>query len=146
MLTQIENKTKFKPMRINRLLHYLFLLITVIAMTFPSALVPMAVPVEAAGNPAPVQTFYVTLPEADGLTVLNTINSAAVTPMYTYFSIAVGVDGTTSITTSGRTVMPEASPIPPVPKYTAAPISMVYRFGAMVMRPTAARLISPVCR
>jgi uncharacterized repeat protein (TIGR01451 family) len=45
-------------------------------------------------NPAPVQLFYVTLPEADGLTVLSTINGAAVTPMWTYFSIAVGVSGT----------------------------------------------------
>ncbi len=43
--------------------------------------------------PAPVQLFYVTLPEADGLTVLDAINTAANAPMYTYFSIAIGVDG-----------------------------------------------------
>ncbi len=51
-------------------------------------------PAYAAGNPAPVQVFYVTLPEADALTVLNAINSAAVSPVTTYFSIAVGVTGT----------------------------------------------------
>ena len=45
-------------------------------------------------NPAPVQTFYVTLPEADALTVLRAINTAAVSPVTTYFSIAIGVTGT----------------------------------------------------
>ena len=34
----------------------------------------------SADNPAPVQLYYVTLPEADGLTVLHAINTAAVTP------------------------------------------------------------------
>ena len=43
-------------------------------------------------NPAPVQTFYVTLPEDQALTVLDAINSAANSPTYTYFSIAVGAD------------------------------------------------------
>lgn len=45
-------------------------------------------------NPDPVQTFYVTLPEGDALTVLSTINNAAVTPTYTYFSVAVAADAT----------------------------------------------------
>ncbi len=45
-------------------------------------------------NPDPVQTFYVTLPEGDALSVLSTINSNAVTPTYTYFSVAVAADGT----------------------------------------------------
>lgn len=45
-------------------------------------------------NAPPVQIYYVTLPEADGLTALDTINNNANTPMYTYFSIAVGVDST----------------------------------------------------
>ncbi len=45
-------------------------------------------------NPAPVQTFYVSLPEEDALVALTTINAAANTPMYTYFSIAVALDGT----------------------------------------------------
>ena len=35
----------------------------------------------AAGNPPPVQTYYVTLPESDGLKVLDAINTAANTPM-----------------------------------------------------------------
>ena len=48
----------------------------------------------AAANPAPVQIFYVTLPEVDALTVLSAINAAAVTPVTTYFSIAIGVSGT----------------------------------------------------
>jgi hypothetical protein len=47
-----------------------------------------------AANPAPVQTFYVTLPEADALTVLSGINAAAVSPVTTYFSVAIGVGGT----------------------------------------------------
>ena len=45
-------------------------------------------------NPDPVQTFYVTLPEGDALTVLSTINSAAVTPTSTYFSVAVASNAT----------------------------------------------------
>ena len=53
-----------------------------------------AAQVRAAGNPPPVQVYYVTLPESDGLRVLDAINSAADTPMYTYFSIAIAVDGT----------------------------------------------------
>jgi len=47
-----------------------------------------------AANPAPVQVYYVTLPEADALRVLDAINSAADTPITTYFSIAIGVSGT----------------------------------------------------
>ena len=47
-----------------------------------------------AQNPAPVQIFYVTLPEDDGLAVLDTVNSAADSPMYTYFSIAIAANGT----------------------------------------------------
>lgn len=43
-------------------------------------------------NPAPVQIFYVTLPEPDALTVLDAINTDAASPTYTYFSIAVGAD------------------------------------------------------
>lgn len=45
-------------------------------------------------NPAPVQLFYVTLPEPDALTVLDAVNSDAVSPTYTYFSIAIGADAT----------------------------------------------------
>ncbi|QLQ05704.1 MAG: hypothetical protein HZY76_06220 [Anaerolineae bacterium] len=41
-----------------------------------------------------MQTFYVTLPEGDALTVLSTINNAAVTPTYTYFSVAVASNAT----------------------------------------------------
>ena len=41
-----------------------------------------------------MQIFYVTLPEADALTVLDAINSAANSPVTTYFSIAIGVSGT----------------------------------------------------
>jgi len=57
---------------------------------------PMGIPgpVYAASNPAAVQIYYVTLPEADALTVLSAINAAAVTPVTTYFSIAIGVSGT----------------------------------------------------
>lgn len=47
-----------------------------------------------AANPAPVQIFYVTLPEFDGLTVLRTINSDASSPITTYFSIAISASGT----------------------------------------------------
>ena len=61
----------------------LFLLFCVVALT-PG--------VAYADNPAPVQIFYVSLPEADALTVLDAIHSAADPPMYTYFSIAVGFD------------------------------------------------------
>ena len=48
-------------------------------------------------NPAPVQVFYVTLPEGDAVTTIDTISGTtgdAVSPAYTYFSIAIGVDGT----------------------------------------------------
>ena len=48
----------------------------------------------AADNPLPAQIFYITLPETDALTVLNTINTDAVSPMTGYFTIAVGVTGT----------------------------------------------------
>jgi hypothetical protein len=47
-----------------------------------------------AANPPPVQIFYLTLPEEEALTALSTINGDAVAPMYTYFSIAIGFDGT----------------------------------------------------
>ncbi len=46
-----------------------------------------------AANPAPIQIFYVTLPETDALTALDTINSDANSPVWTYFSIAIGVSG-----------------------------------------------------
>jgi uncharacterized repeat protein (TIGR01451 family) len=53
------------------------------------------VPVDAqTSNPAPVQMFYVTLPEADALTVFDAVNSDAGSPIVTYFSIAVGANGT----------------------------------------------------
>ncbi len=48
--------------------------------------------IDAVGDP-PAQFYYVTLPETDALTALDTINTAANAPMYTYFSIAIGVDG-----------------------------------------------------
>lgn len=51
-------------------------------------------PAYAAANPAAVQIYYVTLPEADALTVLDAINAAAATPVTTYFSIAIAVNGT----------------------------------------------------
>ena len=44
--------------------------------------------------PAPMQVYYVSLPEADALTALYAINTAAVQPMYTYFSISIALDGT----------------------------------------------------
>lgn len=47
-----------------------------------------------AANPAPVQTYYVTLPESDALTALSTINADAVAPMYTYFSISIALNDT----------------------------------------------------
>lgn len=47
-----------------------------------------------AANDPPVQIFYVSLPETDALTVLDAINTAAASPMSTYFSIAIGVSGT----------------------------------------------------
>ena len=78
MSTQMENKTDFKPIRIRKVLNFLFTLITALAMMLPAAIIPAAVPAEAAPpNPAPVQLFYVTLPEADALTVLDAINTAA---------------------------------------------------------------------
>lgn len=54
----------------------------------------LPLPGAEAANPAPVQTYYVTLPEADALTVLDAINTDAASPIVTYFSIAVGVNGT----------------------------------------------------
>ncbi len=47
----------------------------------------------AAVNQSPVQIYYVTVPEYDGLVALDTINGAAGRPVYTYFSIAVATDG-----------------------------------------------------
>ena len=70
---------------------YAFLiLILIAAMLLATAPQPAAA---ADPNPAPVQLFYVTLPETDGLAALDAINTAASTPVYTYFSIAVGVSG-----------------------------------------------------
>ncbi len=68
--------------------------LAVLALLFNA--LPMAIPgpVYAASNPAAVQIYYLTLPEADALTVLSAINTAAVTPVTTYFSIAIGVTGT----------------------------------------------------
>lgn len=58
--------------------------------------VPSARP--AAGGPAPVQIYYVSMPEADALTIFQQVNNSsgntAYSPMYTYFSIAIAVDGT----------------------------------------------------
>ncbi len=66
-------------------------LMTVLALALGFA---WATPTPAlAANPAPVQIFYVTLPESEGLRVLSAINGAAVSPMYTYFSIAIGMSG-----------------------------------------------------
>jgi len=65
----------------------LILLLSLLFMAAPG-------PAQAAGNPAPVQIYYVTLPEADALTVLDAINTAAASPVTTYFSIAIGVSGT----------------------------------------------------
>ena len=42
----------------------------------------------------PVQTYYMTLPEDDALTILDAINTAAITPIINYASIAVGSSGT----------------------------------------------------
>lgn len=47
-----------------------------------------------ADNPEAVQIYYVTLPETDALAVLSAVNSAAVSPIYDYYAIAVAVDGT----------------------------------------------------
>jgi len=44
--------------------------------------------------PAPMQVYYVPLPEADAFTAIDTINNAATAPMYTYFSISIALDGT----------------------------------------------------
>ncbi len=60
---------------------------------FPQV-VGLRLPTAEAANPAPVQVYYVTLPEADALTVLSAINTAAISPITTYFSIAIGVSGT----------------------------------------------------
>ncbi len=72
------------------------LLAVILALVFSlfPQVVGLPLPSALADNPAPVQTFYVTLPEADALTVLSSINSDARSPIVTYFSIAVGVNGT----------------------------------------------------
>jgi hypothetical protein len=62
----------------------LFLLSCVVALTVGVAY----------AYPPPAQIFYITLPEADALTVLSAIHPDAVPPTYTYFSIAVGFDNT----------------------------------------------------
>ena len=55
---------------------------------------------QGTSNPAPVQTFYLTLPEDDALAVMQAINTsggsvpASTSPVVTYFSIAIGADGT----------------------------------------------------
>ncbi len=73
------------------------LLLAMVAVILALALAPA--PAAHAANPAPVQIFYVTLPEANGLTVMQAINNsglvpASSSPVYTYFSIAIGVSGT----------------------------------------------------
>ncbi|HNR97058.1 MAG TPA: hypothetical protein PKH89_08840, partial [Anaerolineae bacterium] len=54
----------------------------------------LAPAVVRADNPEAVQLYYVTLPEGDALTVLSTVNSAAVSPIYDYYAIAVAVSNT----------------------------------------------------
>jgi uncharacterized repeat protein (TIGR01451 family) len=66
----------------------------VLGLFLLSCVVALTVGVAYADNPAPVQIFYLPLPESDALTVLNAIHSDADPPMYTYFSIAVGFDNT----------------------------------------------------
>ncbi len=68
-------------------------ILALVCSLFPQVL-GLRMPIALAANPAPVQTFYVTLPEADALTVLYSINSDARSPIVTYFSIAIGVNGT----------------------------------------------------
>ncbi len=86
-------RIKIAGKRIPKIIRYL--LIYLLAISIPASMVPLAMTVMAqTNNPAPVQLFYVTLPEQDGLTVLDSIHPAADTPMYTYFSIAIGIDGT----------------------------------------------------
>ena len=75
-----------------RLLHYSIMFIIVISLLLSGAF--NAITEVHAANPAPVQVYYVTLPETDGLRVLDSINTAANPPMYTYFSISVAVTGT----------------------------------------------------
>ncbi|MCS6845325.1 MAG: carboxypeptidase regulatory-like domain-containing protein, partial [Caldilineales bacterium] len=69
-----------------RAVRALLVLLALLALIGPTAVL--------ASNPAPVQVYYLTLPEADALQVLDAINSAADTPVNTYFSIAIGVSGT----------------------------------------------------
>lgn len=82
-----------------KFLHSTLALVMTAAMLLSPALspvqaAPLAQPIAPMANPDPVQTFYVTLPEGDALTVLSAIHSAAVSPTYTYFSIAVAADDT----------------------------------------------------
>ena len=79
---------RFTSSRTKILLSMAMAIAMAVAMLLGSAGVALA------QNPAPVQVFYVTLPEIDALDVLSAINSAAVNPMYTYFSIAIAVDST----------------------------------------------------
>ena len=55
---------------------------------------PVLNPMPAHAFPSPVQIYYVTLPETDGLDALDSIATAAISPMWTYFSIAIALDGT----------------------------------------------------
>ncbi len=45
-------------------------------------------------NPSPVETYYVPVTEQQALASMDAINSAAVEPVNTYLSIAIGTDGT----------------------------------------------------
>lgn len=81
------------PARLRRWTKQGFSLLSVV-MVLSMALALVGITPALAVNPAPVQLFILTLPETDALTVLSTINAAAVSPTYTYFSIAIGVSGT----------------------------------------------------
>jgi len=81
-------------MKTKRIFSKTILRLALLSLLFGALPLSIPGPVYAAGNPAAVQVYYVTLPEADALTVLDAINSAATTPVTTYFSIAIGVSGT----------------------------------------------------
>ena len=96
----------------------------------------------AAGNPVPVQYYYVPFPEPQLLLGLQAIEfggsgSAPTDPMTSYISIAAIAEGRLSTSTSGRTATTQTSPIQAT--CTAWQTLAGLKSGATATHPTARR-------
>ncbi|HNS40589.1 MAG TPA: hypothetical protein PKJ56_10150, partial [Promineifilum sp.] len=70
------------------------LLVFLVSLLVLAGVLSATTPQAAAANPAPVQVFYLTEPEADMLPAMKIISSTAASPMVTKISIAISQNNT----------------------------------------------------